>query len=219
MRVDGATLRERTEEWSTAYAGRAERLASIVAASGAELVWVGAPAFRSRSLTADIVRFNEHFAAAAEKADGAFVDVWEGFVDQDGAYVRSGPDMNGQVVRLRGSDGINLTRAGRRKMAFFAEKDVRRLLGGMDTPGFGSVAAIDLPPIGEDLLDAPLQPRMSPPISFAEGSLVSDDALAETARAEGAPQVPARLLGGNLVPEDDAVPTERADNFAWPPNG
>jgi hypothetical protein len=32
-------------------------------------------------------------------------------------------------VRLRGSDGINVTRAGQRKIAFYIEKPARRLLG------------------------------------------------------------------------------------------
>ena len=219
MRVDGASLRERTKEWGEAYRSRAERLAGLVEASGAELVWVGAPAFRSRSLTADVVRFNEHFVAATEKVGGAFIDVWEGFVDRNGAYVRSGPDMNGQVVRLRGQDGINLTRAGRRKMAFFAEKDVRRLLGGMDTPGFGTMAGIELPPMGDELMQAPLQPRMSLPIALAD-DLNADDRLAGTVQGEAASPGPATPpLGGLLAPDDGTVPTERADNFAWPPSG
>ena len=224
MSIDGASVRELSEEWSAAYRGRAERLGGLVEASGAELVWVGTPAFSSRSLTADMVRLNEVFAAAAEKSGGAFVDVWEGFVDQNGAYVRSGPDMNGQVVRLRTSDGINMTRAGRRKAAFFAEKSVRALLGGMDVPGFGTVASIDLPSLADDLMQAPLQPRMSPPIALGDEAggdvqLAGAAPVGASAPAGAAVAEPRATPPALLVPKNEGVPTERADNFAWPPNG
>ena len=218
LSTSAGTLREGTEEWSVEYARRAGALAKLIRESGAQLVWVGAPSFQSRSLTADVVRFNEHFEAAATAVGGAFVDVWEGFVDQNGAYIRSGPDVNGQVVRLRGSDGINLTAAGKQKMAFFAEKEIRRLLGGMDTPGYGTVNAIELPPIGEDLLQAPLQPRMSPPIALAQDS--SSDVELAGATSTDAPRVTAApVANGLLAPENGRVPAERADNFSWPPNG
>ena len=64
-----------------------------------------------------------------EAAGGTFVDVWDGFVDEAGKFVITGSDVNGQQVRLRGSDGINLTKAGKRKLAFYAEKDIRKILG------------------------------------------------------------------------------------------
>ena len=40
------------------------------------------------------------------------MDIWDGFVDENGAYVSTGPDINGQPARLRAGDGINLTKAG-----------------------------------------------------------------------------------------------------------
>ena len=216
IRKDGRSLPERSDEWMAAYDERIAQLAGTVAASGADLVWVGAPAFSSRSLTNDMIAFNEHFRAGAEEANAVFVDVWDGFVDQSGAYIRSGPDVNGQVVRLRNSDGINLTRAGRRKMAFFAEKHVRQMLDGADDTSFGSVDAIVLAPLGDDLLDAPLQPRMSAPLSF--GAL-SDDGVA----LEGSsPTVPAPTLprtNPGLIAVDEGTPEGRADNFSWPPQG
>ena len=54
LSVNGRVLPERSDEWTATYAERAERLAAIVEGSGAELVWVGAPAFRSRAMTADV---------------------------------------------------------------------------------------------------------------------------------------------------------------------
>ena len=69
-----------------------------------------------------MLAFNDIYRTAAESAGGEFVDIWDGFVDENGAFVDNGPDMNGQPVRLRGADGINLSKAGKRKIAFYAEK-------------------------------------------------------------------------------------------------
>jgi hypothetical protein len=41
---------------------------------------------------------------------------------RNGKFIFTGSDINGQQVRLRGSDGINVTRAGKRKIAFLHEK-------------------------------------------------------------------------------------------------
>ena len=213
MRVDGRSLAERTADWTAEYDARARQLAKTIEDSDAELVWVGAPAFRSRSLTNDVVAFNAHFKDAAEAAGGVFVDVWEGFVDQNGAYMRSGPDVNGQVVRLRNNDGINLTRAGRRKMAYFAEKDVRKLLGGADDASFGSIEGIAFAPLGDDLLDAPLQPQSSTPVAL--GDLAGEVETLVTGAAETAPSEPA-VNPGLVIQEPVGVPEGRADNFTWP---
>ncbi len=57
-----------------------------------------------------------------EKFGGEFVDIWDGFVDEGGEFVITGSDINGQPVRLRGQDGVSFTAAGKRKLAFYAEK-------------------------------------------------------------------------------------------------
>ncbi len=41
----------------------------------------------------------------------------------------TGPDLNGQPARLRANDGINLARPGKRKVAFYTEKPLYKLLG------------------------------------------------------------------------------------------
>ena len=76
-----------------------------------------------------MLAFNEIYRSAAEKHGGEFVDVWDGFVDENGAFVANGPDINGQPVRLRADDGINLAKAGKRKLAFYAEKPLGKVLG------------------------------------------------------------------------------------------
>ena len=90
-------------------------------------------------MTADMLAFNDFYKSAATANGGEFVDIWNGFVDENGNFITTGPDINGQVVRLRGSDGINLTRAGRRKVAFYAEKPLKKLLGRAADPNIGTL--------------------------------------------------------------------------------
>ncbi|TIM80838.1 MAG: DUF459 domain-containing protein, partial [Mesorhizobium sp.] len=73
--------------------------------------------------------------STAESHGGEFVDIWDGFVDEEGAFVTSGPDINGQPVRLRTDDGIRVSKAGKRKLAFYAEKPLLKILGMTAPPG------------------------------------------------------------------------------------
>jgi hypothetical protein len=79
-------------------------------------------------LTADLLDFNEIYKQAAAETGAAYVDTWEAFADDRGRFSSYGPDINGQVVRLRAGDGVHFTRAGSRKLAYFVEGDIRRTL-------------------------------------------------------------------------------------------
>ncbi len=142
MSIDVQKEKFRTEKWLTEYTRRVSAFAALARNEKVPLLWVGMPPFQSSSMTADMVTLNGIFRTETEKAGGEFIDIWDGFVDESGKFVLTGSDINGQQVRLRGSDGINLTKAGKRKLAFYVEKDIRRLLGdaattGGDVPGAG----------------------------------------------------------------------------------
>jgi uncharacterized protein len=143
----------RTDEWFSTYANRVTALAEVATKANIPLIWVGLPAFRPQNMTADALRLNTLYRASVEKLNGEFVDVWDGFVDEDGRFIVTGSDINGQPVRLRGNDGIGFTAPGKRKLAFYVEKSVRRLLGDMSSPDLIRLdasnlpALIDLPPV------------------------------------------------------------------------
>jgi uncharacterized protein len=149
----GAKYDFRTDNWFAAYATRVTALAEVATKARVPLVWVGLPAFRPQNMTADALRLNTLYRASVEKLNGEFIDVWEGFVDQDGRFIVTGSDINGQPMRLRGNDGIGFTAPGKRKLAFYVEKSVRRLLGDMSSPDLVRLdatslpALIDLPPV------------------------------------------------------------------------
>lgn len=129
MLVDGVRETVRSQNWNKEYAERAEALAKAISARNVPFLWVGMPPFKSSKTMLDMLAFNDIYRVAAASAGGEFVDIWDGFVDENGAYMPTGPDINGQPARLRANDGINLARPGKRKVAFYAEKPLYKLLG------------------------------------------------------------------------------------------
>ena len=55
-----------------------------------------------------------------------FIETWNGFTDKSGRFSAYGPDMTGQVKRLRADDGIHFTMRGYLKLANYVEKELRR---------------------------------------------------------------------------------------------
>ena len=126
-----------SDNWTKEYQARTDALVAAIKQRSLPFVWVGLPAFKSAKVSSDLIAFNDIYRKSAESVGGAFVDIWDGFVDENGAFVMNGPDMNGQPVRLRGSDGISLSKPGKRKVAFYVEKPLNKLLGSDTAPATG----------------------------------------------------------------------------------
>lgn len=149
MLVGGTRESVRSEAWTAEYERRATALAKAAREKSVPLVWVGNLPFRPGAMSSDMIAFNDLYRRIATEVEGDYVDVWGGFVDESGAFVANGPDMNGQPAQLRASDGINVTRQGRRKIAFYVEKPLARFLdmggeaigaGGLEADGMGEDA-------------------------------------------------------------------------------
>lgn len=134
MLVNGSREEFHSDKWTAEYERRITELTSIPLKEQVPVFWMGAPPFQSASLTADIVTVNLTLRRQVEAAGGTFIDIWEGFVDTDGKFATTGSDVDGQQARLRGSDGVSLTKAGRAKAAFYVEKQLRRILGDTSAP-------------------------------------------------------------------------------------
>ncbi len=188
-----------SEAWTNQYTQRTKAFGGAVAATKVPFLWVGMPAFKSSKMTADMLAFNDIYRSAAQQSQGEFIDIWDGFVDENGAFVSTGPDINGQPVRLRADDGINMTKAGKRKIAFYAEKPLRALLGGKPE---------NAPPAAAG------KPDLSKPVDR-----VAPVSLRDLGRDESGV-----LLGGNAPyarpsPQgnrNDKPAPGRADDFSWP---
>lgn len=129
IRTGGKRLDKLSSDWQSEYDRRADGLAANVREQGVPMIWVGLLPVSRTSMNNDYLKFNEVYRSTVERYGGSFVDVWDGFVDDEGRYVRSGPDINGQIVSLRRSDGINLTASGKIKLGFYVEKAIKKLTG------------------------------------------------------------------------------------------
>ncbi|MBL8584317.1 MAG: DUF459 domain-containing protein [Rhizobiaceae bacterium] len=212
MRVGESREASLSDAWTKEYGARSATLAKAIGDTRVPLLWVGMPPFKSTKMSSDMLAFNDMYQTAAEAADGEFIDIWDGFVDENGAYVGTGPDINGQPVRLRASDGINMTRAGKRKVAFYLEKSLNRLLG----VGPGSDGIAPLVPALPGAV-APVDPASidrTPPIALSDPELDGGGEL-----LGAAPATPAQMgsVGERLFDTAKAKPVlGRADEFIWP---
>ncbi len=113
--------------WRELYAARVDSIIQSFKEKKIPLVWVGLPVMKAEKFSADMAQINEIFRVRAA-ADGAtFVDLWDKFADDRGQYSAYGPDISGQSVKLRNSDGVHFTGAGARKLALFVEGEIKRI--------------------------------------------------------------------------------------------
>lgn len=125
---DGQSFSVRSDGWVEEYRSRVASLSDAAEEAKIPLVWVGMPAFKYDSMSEDMVFLNDIFRKNAAASTAEYVDIWDGFVDENGAFVYAGPGVNGQKVQLRNSDGITMTSAGEEKLAFFVEKAIEKRL-------------------------------------------------------------------------------------------
>jgi hypothetical protein len=129
IRTSEGKFNKLTEEWKTEYLKRTDLLARNIREKRVPMIWVGLPPVSKGNMNTDYLVFNGIYRSTVESYGGMFVDVWDGFTDDQGKYVRSGPDLNGQIVALRRTDGINMTDSGEEKLAFYTEKAIKRMTG------------------------------------------------------------------------------------------
>ncbi len=200
----------RSDPWKAEYQNRVLALASIARDRKIPLLWVGLPPFMSSSMTADAATLNGVYRVQVEKAGGEFVDIWEGFVDANGKFVVTGSDINGQSVRLRGSDGLSLTKAGRRKLAFYVEKPIRHLIGNPAAASLLLGAPATVP--GQTRIPETVAIISTPPINLSDPEL---DGSAMLMDAGMLPPASGKTPRDLLVDKGDigVAPDGRVDDF------
>ncbi len=201
-----------TDQWAALYVKRIDAMIAALKSKEVPVIWVGLPAIRGAKATNDMSYLDELYRERAERAGIVYVDIWDGFVDEDDDYEVQGPDFEGQTRRLRTADGVHFTKAGAEKIANYVGRELRRVMlssvapvalpGPEATPKSGK--AVDRPDVGPilpltasdgdhggELLGGPPTPTISDPIAakvFSRGETL-------------------------------AVPAGRADDFSWPRAG
>jgi uncharacterized protein len=128
-----------TAEWLAAYQKKIEALVRVVRQEKKPIVWVGLPPTNEELVNIDFTQLNSLFQSAAEDRRVRYVDIWDIFLAEDGGYSSFGPDVDGKNARLRTNNRIGFTWAGYRKVAFFVERELSRLLGGYGGLAFEGV--------------------------------------------------------------------------------
>ncbi|HWU61222.1 MAG TPA: DUF459 domain-containing protein [Ensifer sp.] len=220
MLVDGTREEFHTPKWTAEYERRVAELTSVATKRQVPVFWVGAPPFQSPSLTADIVTINLMLRRQVEAAGGTFIDLWEGFIDADGKFTATGSGVDGQQARLRGSDGVSLTKAGRAKAAFYVEKPLRRVLGDAIAPAplatvNPPIADYGLPDLNMPSAPAPVAITRTEPISMTDPSLDGSNALAARVATNAAGPLVTPSARDRLILHGDAgtPPEGRVDDY------
>lgn len=217
MRVDGRARQVRSAEWNAEYRERVQSIANIADTADIPLIWVGQPSYKFSSMNTDMLAFNETYRTVVEGQQDRFVDVWPGFVDEDGNFVFTGPDVKGQMVRLRASDGINMTSAGDEKLAFYAEKALDEALEGLISGKPSLLAAPSenlVQPEPSSLTRTPIFKIDDPELDGAEGLFdipaTADAATGDASVTTGLPPRPsegraADFGGASRLPDKNAL--------------
>jgi hypothetical protein len=112
--------------WREIYAARVDAVIAAFKEKNIPVIWVGLPVMKNERLSADMAQLNEIFKARAALADIPYVDLWDALTDEHGQYSAFGPDINGQIVKLRSADGVHFTEAGARSVAHFVEGEIKK---------------------------------------------------------------------------------------------
>ncbi|MDQ0349934.1 DUF459 domain-containing protein [Ancylobacter vacuolatus] len=199
------------ERWRDLYSRRVEDFLLALKLQRRNVVVVGLPPVEDAVRNEQIARYNALLKEMVERSGFIFVDVTDGFVDENGKFMMSGPAVDGQRRRLRTADGVGFTRAGARKLAFFVDQKLDDLLTGKDLPPTAADPAETRPSI--------IMLTGGPPAGNARAlagapGVLSANEIRRSPMDEDAAPAPARMLVEGTAPS--AVPG-RTDDFRWPP--
>ncbi|WP_033313029.1 SGNH family hydrolase [Bartonella rattaustraliani] len=196
-------LNTREPEWINIYKQKIAEVTESLHASEKPWIWMGQPAFVNDNLTERIKIFNKLYKQETESAGGYFIDILEGFIDEQGQFSFSGYDINGKVVTLRTYDGINFTPEGKRKLASYLEKKLENILN-IYIPSHAPVLlnAVHSP----ELMQEPQKIERLPPMSLDDMAQQNTGLLSRRDQ---------NFIKGPWFPLN-GYQKDRADNFSFP---
>lgn len=241
IRSGETSLEPLGEAWLQAYRQRVDTIIHLAQEARVPLVWVGLPVMRSPRLSQDMATLNALIRERITQAGETFVETYESFADGAGGFTATGPDIIGDIVRLRGPDGIHFTPAGQRKLGFFAERPLRlRIQDRLNAASAALASPLSVParpaPAGAAMASLPADstfpptehaivlpaPAAPPPVVIRQRPEIGEIrplAVQNTASTLAASQAPPiadpvtrDLFDRGIAPEPR---TGRADDFRW----
>ncbi len=121
---DGRDIRQRANrlsygspEWIAAYKDNIKALLDVLKRARVAVYWVGLPPMQSPQIDGVAATVTRLQHDVMNKTGIRFISIRANFANADGSYTDSGFDLNGNFVRLRSRNGVNLLRSGNDKLA------------------------------------------------------------------------------------------------------
>lgn len=185
--IDGADVPFGDPSWEEAYRARFRAVVMLARERQLPIFVVGLMPMADDALSAEIATLDGIYRDETATTFARYIDVWNEFADETGSMLASGPDVTGQVRQLRLKDGIGFTRSGSRKLAFYAEQEIRSWME-------RGLPAAPIPAHAADGLV----------ISLSDPEAAADEDLADAATLapprEGSPLYELVVLGLPLLP-------------------
>jgi uncharacterized protein len=203
-----------TDQWAALYVKRVDAMIAALKIKGVPVVWVGLPAIRGTKATSDINYLDELYRERAERAGIIYVDIWDGFIDDDGDFAMQGPDFKGQIRRLRTTDGVHFTKAGAVKLASYVDRELRRV-----TSSYVAPVALPSPETTPKSGSASTKPDVGPVLPLT--SSAGDHGSELLGGKDGSKPTTSDLTATKVLNRGEILvaPAGRADDFSWPRPG
>ena len=129
-----------TEAWRAAYKKQIDLLLDQLAASGARIVWVSPPPMKDPEYDAATKTIAALQRERVEARGMRFVDIRPSLSNPDGSYTDVMKDDTGNVIKLRGRDGISFFKAGNNLMGQLV---LAAIEAGPAAPAAAAAAAVE----------------------------------------------------------------------------
>ncbi|HET6390330.1 SGNH/GDSL hydrolase family protein [Hyphomicrobium sp.] len=197
--ADGKRLPAGGEAWTAEYTRRIDRLMRAFKSKSAGVYWVGLPNVARPDANDLAQKMNDVIRERAYLNGFKYIDAYQGFTDENGAYSPYGPDLGGAIRLLRLRDGVNFTDAGNRKLAHFVEKELRPDL-------IQAKANRNLPLLGAEAEQAKINP------DNAVKTPAPSSPVAQSPEASGRAPVVKGASHDGSPPSGDGSGDQKADN-------
>jgi hypothetical protein len=168
-----------SDGWKAEYERRLNAFLGALSAANKPVIWLELPPMSKSSYSKAMSQISSLHRLAAYANGAEFVDIYDRFVDAESNYTSYGPDLNGNQVTMRKSDGIHFSTAGSDKVAFFVDKAVKLFyrggqisvavadmlegsdLAALQRPPFQGIAQIRKIELAGEIIDLSLKPKAS----------------------------------------------------------
>lgn len=213
----GESFEPLSPRWRELYAARIDAVIAAFREKNIPVVWVGLPIMKNERFSADMAQLNDIFRARAAHGAAAYVDLWDALADEHGQYSAFGPDINGQIVKLRAADGVHFTEAGARSVAHFVETEIKKTYD-----AYRQQAPVSVAPPSAQPADIAARPEEAPAAAAPTQPLVFRSPVGGPSAAPTLPERPAigptqQLTAGGAASElARRSPSRAADSGATP---